>query len=146
MIVTRLLFPPNTGQDPVPVSLDIASIYDNRTESFRLNNQTNATFILRPTRSCRESDKFVLMVLSVSGDVAERNRYRDTTRMKTADVVTIFLLGASKSSAIQVRITYSVCPDYWVCLGSLIQFLDMYVPLSVLVVGPWKKKECQKCY
>jgi len=84
--------------EEVLVSGNISKIYDTSSNSFRILNMTNVTFLLQPVSPC--TSHLVLMVLSAPGNVEKRNRMRRQLNGKI-NVKIIFLLGFVASASDQ---------------------------------------------
>ena len=73
------------------VSHKLETIYDVDTETFKVLDNTNVSFIMRPRKFCQDN---VILIMSAPGNFKERNKYR--SRYRGYNVTSVFLLGSTE--------------------------------------------------
>ena len=101
------------------VSHKLETIYDVGTETFKVLDNTNVSFTMRPRKFCQDN---VIMIMSAPGNFKERDKYRN--RYRDFNVTSVFLLGTTEDEDISAELReeavghgdllqISVKDDYW---------------------------------
>ena len=90
MSVQNVIHPKPTPH-PVEVTGDIDSLYDGATDTFRLIDQPNASFLQVPKWTCDKNTKIVVTVLTALKNFEQRDQLRRLVK-EVEEVSVLFLL------------------------------------------------------
>jgi len=85
--------------DPVTVTHRLETVYDQESDTFRVLDRSNVSFLLRPRAMCK-NQKVMLMALTAPKNVQKRERLRRQFGEKDG-VYILFLLGKTSSLSLQ---------------------------------------------
>lgn len=128
---------------PVSVSHQLDTLYDDTSDSFRVLDRDNVTFLIKPHRQCgaEYGTRYVFLVLTAPANVEKRDLLRRQIEQRRQDTFLLFLLGKTSSQDLQEQLVSENMIH-----GDIVQIsvMDHYTRLSYKTLSGyiWTSRFC----